>query len=619
MTNDTDPILWHSKRVKTPTLIQMEALECGAAALGILLGYYKMFIPLEKLRRDCGVSRDGSKAINMVKAARRYGMNAKGYRKEPQGLKTLVLPLIIFWNFNHFVVLEGIKGNKVFLNDPAVGPRTVTLEELDDAFTGVVLSITPGAEFKKSGKKPGIFRAMKHRISGVKTGLSFAILAGLALVIPGLVIPTFSRIFVDDILVAQRTEWFKPMLLGMGATLILQGFLTWLQERALLRQQVKLAINTSAQFFLHILKLPHTFFAQRYAGEIGSRVAINDRVAQLLSGELASTALSLVTIVFFAVLMAGYNLLLTSIGIAMAGVNFLFLTYVSRKRADLSQQVIQERGKLMGMAMNGISLIETIKATGSETDFFSRWAGYQAKLTNAQQRLLKWSNLLSAVPALLASLNTAAILGVGALEVMEGRMTMGMLVAFQSLMNAFMNPVGRMVNLGSRFQEAMGDMNRLDDVLSYEQDPMYRQEVQKPSALAKKVQLAGELTLEKITFGYNTLDQPLIKEFSLVLTPGSRVALVGASGSGKSTIAKLVCGLFQPWEGKILFDSLDKKKITRQIMLNSLSYVDQDIFLIQGSVRENLTMWNTAVPDHEMIRAARDACIHQEKIGRAHV
>ena len=242
--------------------------------------------------------------------------------------------------------------------------------------------------------------------------------------------------------------------------------------------------------------------------------------------------------------------------------------------------------------------------SGSETDFFSRWAGYQAKLTNAQQRLLKWSNLLSAVPALLASLNTAAILGVGALEVMEGRMTMGMLVAFQSLMNAFMNPVGRMVNLGSRFQEAMGDMNRLDDVLSYEQDPMYRQEVQKPSALANTVHLAGELTLEKITFGYNTLAQPLIKEFSLVLTPGSRVALVGASGSGKSTIAKLVCGLFQPWEGKILFDSLDKKKIPRQIMLNSLSYVDQDIFLIQGSVRENLTMWNTAVPD---------------QIGRAHV
>ncbi|MBU0971608.1 MAG: NHLP family bacteriocin export ABC transporter peptidase/permease/ATPase subunit [Proteobacteria bacterium] len=617
MINKETSILWHRKRVKTPTLIQMEALECGAAALGIVLGYYGLFVPLEKLRQDCGVSRDGSKALNMIKAARDYGMEAKGFRKEPQGLKTLALPLILFWNFNHFVVLEGIKGRQVFINDPASGPKILTYDELDQAFTGVVLSIVPGPKFKKGGKKAGVFRALKHRIPRVKTGLSFAVLAGLALVVPGLIIPTFSRVFVDEILVGRNTQWFKPMLLGMGLTLLLQGGLVWVQQQVLLRQQVNLAIQTSARFFRHVMQLPYAFFAQRYAGEISTRVAINDRVAQLLSGELANTAISLVSLVFFAALMAGYNVRLTLIGVCMAGVNFIVLKQVSKKRADLSQQVVQERGKLMGTAMNGISLIETIKATGSETDFFSRWAGYQAKAMGALQNLLKYSYFLSALPILMSSLAMAAILGVGAMEVMAGNMTMGMLVAFQSLMGSFMSPVEQMVNLGGRFQEALGDMNRLDDVLSYETDPVYDIDSRSITFKDRQVQLSGRLSLSDISFGYNRLDTPLIRGFDLSITPGSRVALVGASGSGKSTIAKMVCGLSLPWQGEVRFDDLPRQKIPRLVLLNSLSYVDQHIFLIQGSIRENLTMWNPAVPDADMIRAAKDACIHKDIAARS--
>jgi len=610
-------ILWHRKRVRTPTVIQMEALECGAAALCTVLGYYGRFVPLEKLREDCGVCRDGSKAVNILKAARTYGMVAKGFRKEPENLGTLELPLILFWNFNHFVVLEGIQGDKVFLNDPATGPRIVNFKELDHAFTGVVLSIVPDKGFTKGGHKPGLIGALKGRLQSLKTGFSFAVLAGLGLVIPGFIIPVFSKVFVDDILVGQKTYWLKPMLLGMLFTLVLQAILTWLKETSLLRQQIKLAVSSSARFFHHVLRLPYVFFTQRYAGEISTRVQINDRVAMLLSGDFATTCLSLLTITFYLALMVYYDPVLTGIGVCIAAVNFVFLSFVSRKRTDLNQRVLQERGKLTGTAMNGLSLIETIKASGSEADFFSRWAGYQAKTFNAQQELLWWTNLLTPVPVMLGLLNTAVILGFGGLRVMDGYMTMGMLVAFQTLMTRFMEPVQQMVNLGAKFQEAIADMNRLDDILSYEQDPQYNHSDKANEHLGqqqgeRRVKLTGELTIKNLTFGYSRLELPLVENFSLNLPPGARVALVGASGSGKSTIAKLVCGLFAPWAGEILFDGQPRKEIPRPVMLNSLSYVDQDIFLFAGTVRDNLNMWNTAVTDIDIVRAGKDAAIHED-------
>ncbi|MBN1545830.1 MAG: hypothetical protein JW902_04140, partial [Syntrophaceae bacterium] len=218
---------WHSKGIRlfselrrrklarTPTVLQMEAVECGPAALGMVLGYFGRFVPLEKLREDCGVSRDGSKASNIVKTARKYGMVARGYRKETEDLKTFPLPAILFWNFNHFVVLDGIRGKKVYLNDPALGRRAVTYKELDEAFTGIVLSVQPGPTFTRGGTRFNMFGALGARLKAVKTALAFSVLAGLALVIPGLVIPAFSKIFVDDILVGQNAGWLKPLLLGM--------------------------------------------------------------------------------------------------------------------------------------------------------------------------------------------------------------------------------------------------------------------------------------------------------------------------------------------------------------------------------------------------------------------
>jgi NHLM bacteriocin system ABC transporter peptidase/ATP-binding protein len=608
------------RRARTPNILQMEAVECGAAALAMVLGYFRRFVPLEELRVECGVSRDGSKASNVVRAARKYGLVAKGFRKEPDGLRSMPVPMIVHWNFNHFVVLEGFVGERVYLNDPAVGPREVTAQEFDQAFTGVALTFERGDEFEPGGERAGLVEPLRRRSKGLGIALAFVVLAGVALLLPGLVAPTFTRVFVDQILVKGLKAWLRPLLLVMAATAFLLGALTALQQRYLLRLETRLSLGASSKFFWHVLRLPIDFFNQRYAGEIGSRVAVNDRVATLLSGDLATTALSLMVIAVYAVLMLQYDLVLSLVSVLTAVINMAALRYVAARRAVLSQRMQQDRGKLLGTAMGGLQTIETLKAGGSESDFFARWAGHQAKVVNASQKLQLTESILGAVPPLLLSINLALVLGIGGLRVMDGHLTMGMLMAFQSLTLAFLAPVNRLVGLGGQLQEVKSGMNRLDDVLRAPLDPAAQDLARAPAPAgpgiatdrAASSRLQGYLTLREVSFGYSRLEPPLIERLSLSLRPGSRVALVGGSGSGKSTVAKLVAGLYEPWSGEIHFDGQPRAEVPRSVMSQSLAVVDQDISMFEGSLRDNLTLWDPTVTDQCLIEATRDACIHDD-------
>jgi NHLM bacteriocin system ABC transporter peptidase/ATP-binding protein len=600
------------QRVKTPTVLQMEAVECGAAALGIVLGYHGRHVPLEELRVACGVSRDGSIASNIVKAGRRYGLEAKGFRQKPEGLRDIPKPAILHWNFNHFLVLEGFSQDKVYLNDPATGPRTVAYAELDEAFTGVVLVFEKGSAFTAGGQKASLVKALSARLRGSEIPLLYVVLVSLALVIPGLLAATFSRIFVDYYLVGGLQKWLGALLGVMAVTAVVSMALTWIQQRYLLRLEGKLAINNASRLFWHILRLPIEFFTQRSAGDINSRVDMNDRVAQLLSGEMATALLNVILMVFYALLMLQYSVPLTIIGIVMALINFVFLRYVSRKRVDINQKLVQERAKLLSTAFSGLQSIETIKATGGESDFFARWAGHQAKMNNATQELGISTQVLAVVPLFLSMVTTILVLTVGGMSVMTGVLSVGMLVACQSLMNSFLNPVTQMVNLGGQLQEIQGIIGRLDDVFNYQPDE-HIQVAESPQNLSdQQSKLSGAVELRDITFGYSRLAPPLIENFTLKLEPGARVALVGGSGSGKSTVARLVAGLYEPWEGEILFDGKLRQQFPRAVVNNSLAVVDQDIFLFEGSVRDNLTMWDAHVSDEDMIRAAKDAHIHEE-------
>ncbi len=595
-------------RCKTPTVLQMEAVECGAASLAIILAYYSRIVPLVELRIECGVSRDGSKASNLILAARRYGLIAEGFKAENlEQLKELSFPFIVFWNFNHFLVVEGFSKQWVFLNDPATGPRQISWEEFDEGFTGVVLVMTPGPDFHQGGRKPSVILNLIDRLQGSVGAILYSIVAGFLLVLPGLAIPVFSQVFVDQILVQNRTEWLRPLILGMVISTIFQGILTLLRLRYLRKLRIKLAVKMSTHFLWHILRLPVRFYAQRYAGEVSNRASLNNKVAQVLSGQLATTVIDTVMLLFYAVVMFAYDGVLTLIGICFAAINGLALQKVARQRVDLNLRLVQDWGKAHGVSIAALQSIETLKASALESDFFSRWSGYYAKAASAQQDLEVTNQILGVLPIFLTSLTSMLILVVGGWRVMEGNLSIGMLVAFQSLMLSFQQPVNTLVDFGTILQELEGDLNRLDDVLGNSLDP----EVETKGDWEIREKLQGYVELKNITFGYSHVEPALIENFSLSLQPGQQVALVGASGSGKSTLAKLICGLYQPWLGEILLDGIPRSEIPRKVLSSSLSLVEQDIFLFGGTVRDNLTLWDASVTDEQLIQACRDAAIYE--------
>ena len=603
-------------RVTTPTLLQMEAVECGAAALGIIMRYYDLWRPLEQLRMECGVTRDGSKASNLLKAARRFGMEASGIRCELDALLKTEPPVILYWNFNHFLVYEGVSQEKVHLNDPATGPRRISIEELEASFTGVVLKISRGPAFVPGGEKPSLMAALRRRISGFEIGLSFALLTGLLLIIPNIVNPAFTRVFIDQYLIGDKTDILRPLLACMTVSIVFMILMLWLQRHFLLRLETKLALTTSAKFFTHVVKLPMEFYSQRYAGEIGSRVLINDKVAKVLSDKLVTTGLDLMALLFFAIVMIQYDFWLTLICVAFAFFNLIAIKSVQRPRTDASFRLLQERGKMTGTSMNGVQMIETLKATGGEDEFFGRWSGYQAKTIRAEQDMDLFGQTLSAVPPLTKGLISATILGFGGWRVMDGHLTVGLLVAFQSLMDGFTKPITSFVTFGNALQETGSDLNRLDDVLRYEPDPIYASDRTVSDKFNATIKLTGLLEVKNLTFGFNPLGAPLIDNLSFTVRPGERVALVGGSGSGKSTVSKLVAGLFRPWSGEILFDGVPRTQIPRRLLHNSIGMVDQEIFMFEGTIRDNLTMWNPTIPDSHITLACKDSAIAEDVAGR---
>ncbi|HEY9897737.1 MAG TPA: NHLP family bacteriocin export ABC transporter peptidase/permease/ATPase subunit [Pantanalinema sp.] len=601
----------HSKRrvrrVKTPTVIQLEAVECGAAALAMILAHHGRIVPLSELRSACGVSRDGSKASNILKAARDYGLKAKGFKKTMETVKQLPFPYIVFWNFNHYLVVEGMDDKRAYLNDPAAGRRAVTLAEFDEAFTGVVLVLEPGDDFAKGGRKPSAVQALRVRLAGSYRDLAYCVLAGLLLVVPGIALPVASQLFVDQILVQGMHDWLRPLLIGILVIAVLKAGLTQLRIFYLRRLKLKLSVVHSSRFLQHLLHLPMDFYSQRYAGEVAGRIGMNDEVAGVLSGRLASSVIDTVMIVFYGALMFHYDPVLTGLVVASGGANLALLQWMGARRVEANQRVAQEYGKKMGVAMAGLQSIETLKASAAEADFFTRWAGYDAKVMEATQQTAAQNLVLSLVPTLLSTLTTAALLIVGGLRVMEGHLSIGMLVAFQGMVGSFLGPINSLVGLGSAIQDLVSDLNRLDDVLDH---PAVVPAGEKPLPGADAFRLTGALDIAGLTFGYSRVAEPLIADFALSLKPGERVALVGGSGSGKSTVAKLVSGLYSPWEGDIRFDGVRREDCPPSVLTQSLATVDQEISLFAGSVRDNLTLWDPTVPDERLRQACEDAVIH---------
>lgn len=603
---------------KVPVVMQLEALECGAASLAMILAYYEKWIPLEQVRADCGVSRDGSNAKNILKAARNYGLTAKGYRFEPETLKKCgTFPCIIHWEFNHFVVCDGFKHGKVYLNDPAKGTYAVTEEVFDEAFTGICLMFEPSKGFEPEGKPKSMTRFVKKRMHGAGAAIALVALTTIITSLLGIIKPGFSRVFMDRLLTGRNPDWTYLFLVGLIAVGIVETATAWIQACSSLRINGKLAVVGDSSYMWKILRMPMEFFSQRMAGDIQHRQETNAAIARTLVYTLAPLFLNTVMMLFYLVVMVRYSVPLTLIGVLSIVINFLMSKLISGKRINITRVLMRDQGKLYGSTVSGIEMIETIKASGAENGYFEKWSGYQASVNTQTVRYAKLNHYLGLIPSLVSALSNAAVLIVGVSLTMQGEFTVGMVMAFQGFLTSFNSPAAELISAGQTIQEMRTDMERVEDVMEYPVDVNYENDADtaqdEDCSYAK---LSGAVELKNVTFGYSRLNAPLIENFSMTLQPGSRVALVGASGCGKSTLSKLISGLYQPWSGEILFDGKPVKEIDRSVFTGSLAVVDQDVILFEDTIANNIKMWDKSVEDFEMIMAARDAQIHEDIMQR---
>lgn len=600
---------------KVPIVMQMEALECGAASLAMILAYYGKWIPLEQARSDCGVSRNGSNAKNVLKAAKSYGLLAKGYRYEPETLKKEgKFPCIIHWKFSHFVVLNGFKGNKAYLNDPAKGSLKVSMEEFDEAFTGICLMFEPGEAFELGGKQKSMLSYAKKRLKGSGTAVAFVVMTAVITSLLEMINPAFSRIFLDRLLTDQNPEWAVPFFLALAGIGIIQLIVAWINDVYSLRVGGKMAVVGNTDYMWKVLRLPMEFFSQRMAGDIRQRQGANAEIAKNLVETIAPLMLNAAMMIFYFIVMLRYHAGLAMIGMVSVIINLLVSNLVSKKRVNLTRVQMRDAGKLAGETAAGIEMIETIKASGAENGFFEKWSGYQASVNTQQVKFEKLNQYLGTVPPLVSSLADTAVLIMGAYLVMQGEFTVGMVMAFQGFLNSFMSPAEALIGAGQTLQEMRTQMERIEDVMEYPADTGYEnKEAHEDEEYSK---LSGRVEMKHVTFGYSKLDEPLIKDFNLTLQPGSRVAFVGASGCGKSTIAKLLSGLYRPWSGEILFDGKKISEIDRSAFTGSLAVVDQDIILFEDTIANNIKMWDGSIEDYEMVLAARDAQLHEDIMQR---
>lgn len=602
-------------RAKVPVIMQMEALECGAACLTMILAYYGKWIPLEQVRRDCGVSRDGSNAKNIYRAAQNYGFEARAYRMEPESLRENgTFPCIVHWNFNHFIVCDGFRGDKVYCNDPARGTVTMSLEEFDRGFTGIVLAFAPGENFTPSGKRPSVMRYALEKLKQTKAAIFVTVTVSLAGALVGVIDPVFTRVFVDRLLEGRNPDWAMPFIIILSVFAFVRIALAWVEAVSSRRIGGKLAAVGNSSFLWKVMHLPMEFFSQRMAGDIQMRQSSNASIADTVINTLAPLVLQTVMMIVYLGLMLHYSVILTLIGIASIVLDYIVSDVVTNLRINVTRVQMRDTGKLSSTTVAGIEMIETIKSAGAENGYFEKWAGYQASVNASDAKFKNIEMYLGIIPSVVTALTDAAVLIIGILLVIRGRFTLGCVYAFQSFLGAFTAPAESLISARATIEEMRADMERIEDVMSYPDDPVFAAaNGEEPASYGK---LSGHLEMKHVTFGYSRLAEPLIRDFDLTLEPGHHVAFVGTSGCGKSTLANLIAGLYRPWSGEILFDGKPIDRIDRSVFAGSLAVVDQDIILFEDTIANNIKMFDNSIEDFEMIMAARDAQIHDDIVKR---
>lgn len=599
----------HIKRnyKKTPTVFQMEMTECGAASLAMVFMHYGVYVSLDQLRLDTGVSRDGCKASKIIAGARKYGFEASGYRSSLNDIFTMKPPLIIHWNFNHFMVFEGVKHGFVYVNDPAQGKRKLTLEEFDDGFTGVVLDIKPTDQIQKTRNNNRILNFVFTKLREQYPAIAYLLFMGLLLVIPGLLTPIFSQIFIDDILNMGNKEWIRTLVIAMIGVAFFQAIFNFYRNLIVTRLKNKMSLLSAYGFLHHLFRLPMDFFSQRYTGDIGDRVENNNNISEFLGGDLATCILNIIISLFYIILLFIYSPLLTLISLGVIAIYFFIIRSVTGVFSRTAVKLQQDLGKLNGVVVSGVSIVNTLKSSGIENDYVTRVLGYYSKAMDEKQKYQKLQLIFNETASIIKQICGALVLITGGILIIRGNMTTGTLVAYNLLLGYFMVPISDLITFIQKIQRVKADIGRVEDIINYKTDLKYNETI---TTINRKCKLSGNIRLDDIAFGYSLLDKPLISSFDFTLERGKSIAIVGSSGSGKSTISKLISGLYTPWEGQILFDDMPLFQIPQEVITSSIATVSQEISVFSGSIKDNITMWNQTIRDEDIVRASKDALIH---------
>ncbi|MYB34961.1 MAG: ATP-binding cassette domain-containing protein [Gammaproteobacteria bacterium] len=600
------------QRVVTPLVMQMHMTECGAACLSSILAYFGCWVPLSELRNLCGVNRDGSTAAGLVRAARLYGLDCSGRSVNARHLLDMPLPQILFWEWKHFLVLEGFDGKRVFLNDPAMGRRVLSLEEFEAGFSGITLVFKLTPDFQPGGKPPGLFQRLPVWFQGSGSSIAYLLLSALMMAVLVLLAPITVGLFVDHILIGTG-QWGLLAAGILVVVAILVYFLSWIKQQCIKRLTVRMSILIGNRILTKLFRLPVEYFQHRLTGDLTNRIMSIDKISRGLYSDFIGLLIEATMSTVFLIALFYFDTTLASIILGLVILYGISTSIVERMRHDANVVLRREQNVLTSEGMLMLQQADNLRMTATDDNFFSRWSGHQARELRARQHFAEFGYINSATPGLFMILAHAAVLAVGANQVIAGQMTLGSMTTVYILAGMLFISIGRFPELTDGWQTISLGLQRLEDIMESEEDPRFRNHDTRDNTTATlngRLKLSGYLELRGITFGYDRGRPPLIKDFNLVIKPGQRTAIVGKSGSGKSTLTSLVSGSHEPWSGEILFDGLPRENIPLQVMIRSLSMVSQEPFLFSATIRENITLWNYAVPDNILVQAARDACIH---------
>jgi len=599
-----------SVRVKVPTVLQMEATECGAASLAMVLGHYGKFIGLDELRVVSGVSRDGATAKRIIEAAHHYGLTAKAYRREPEALKSMTFPLIVHWRFYHFLVVEGYGPDGWYLNDPAAGRWRCSDEEFDRYFTGVVIEAVPGPEFTKGGHRPPVLRRLLASAGTIGPAVAFVALIALLLLVPTLVEPVVLAAFGNQLsglvgIAAAAT------VVGLGVVLVVQTGLQLLQGILSIRLATKISVRMGASMVQRLLRLPASFHAQRGSTSVAQRTVVVESLGEGIVALTTQIGAGLLTATTATVVLLILDPIVGVVAVVLSAITAWVIRATMRTAADSAAKVLVDQIELGSTTFSALSQMESLKASGAEDGIIARGVAQQNRVLESQQAVEAKMATIGLVPTMLSALSLIIINGITMAEIIRGRLEPGDLIAILALSAMAMAPISQIALALASTQLLRPAVDQVSDVMDADLDEEWAAD----GSFAPS-HLRGELEIRDVTFGYSRTGPPTISELDLHLAPGRRVALVGPSGCGKSTISRLVTGLYRPWSGEILIDGQPRSTHSPVVLTDGIALVDQDVSIFSGSIRDNVTLWDPSMPERDVIEALADAQLADDVAAR---